>query len=390
MHPNTNHTYNLFLFILLTLVSITTLWSQDFKTIDTVCTSCERELSLRLESTSFFQNNEYINDFTKGFTGIGFYAKPTVEYYFTESTKVNGGVYLVKYSGVDDFTQTLPIFTIQQKIGKHIDLVFGSVYSTLNHGLEEPLLRFDRYYQDNVEYGIQFLYNTESIKSDLWINWDKFIFPGDPIQEEFEVGLVSDFKVWSSDKWQLNIPLQALFVHKGGQIDTSPNSVANLSNQMIGVKLKYQVSEHQSIRLEPLFFGYQGKPLPATDPNAQLFDRGNGFYLKATYETKVFSSMLGYWRGQQFIAPFGESLFLSVSDFDATFSDASRRLITGKFSIEKSISESINLVLRTNAYYDYENRDFAYNYGLYFLINEAFFINKIKTKEEILEKRISY
>ena len=387
MHPINNYIYNLFGSVLLLLVSINTVWSQDFKTIDTLCANCDRELSLRLESTSFFQNNEYINDFTKGFTGIGFYAKPTLEYYFTNSTKVNGGVYLLKYSGVDNLTQTIPIFTVQQRLTKNIDLVFGSLYSTLNHGIEEPLFRYDRYYQDNVEYGLQFLYNSESITSDLWINWDKFIFTGDPIQEEFEIGSVSDFKVWSTDKLQLNIPFQALIYHKGGQIDTSPNPAIYLLNEMTGLKLNYQLSETQSIGIEPLFFWYQGTGLPDVGPNAELFDRGNAIYLKATYDTKHFSSMVGYWNSNSFIAPFGEYLFSSISDFDETFSDESRQLITGKLSIEKSISESIKLVLRTNAYYDYSNSDFAYNYGLYFLINEAFFMGKIKTKEEMLAKR---
>ncbi|MEA1986719.1 MAG: hypothetical protein U9N76_04440, partial [Candidatus Marinimicrobia bacterium] len=167
---------NKIIIILLLLFSINIIFADILETNKSLCDTCEKKIYLNFESTSFIKNNEYFHHFTKGYTGIGFFIKPTIEYYLTKNTKANLGIYLLKYSGVDNFTQSIPIFTIQHKLTKNTDLIFGNIYGTLNHKLEEPLFRFDTYYQNNIEYGLQLLHNSKYLQSDIWMNWDKFIF----------------------------------------------------------------------------------------------------------------------------------------------------------------------------------------------------------------------
>ena len=128
-----------------------------FLTREFLCDSCNKDLNLRFESSSFFKNNEYESDFANGFTGIGVMFKPTLEYYFNKSTKLNFGAFGLKYSGLDGLSQLVPIYQIHHKVTNGFELVFGSLYGNLNHDLAEPLYRFDRYYLDNVEYGVQML-----------------------------------------------------------------------------------------------------------------------------------------------------------------------------------------------------------------------------------------
>lgn len=312
---------------------------EEFQSFSVIKDSSERKLSVNFETTSFLKNNEYNNNFSKGFTGIGTFVKPTIEYYFTNSTKVNLGGYFLKYSGLNSFSDITPIITIQQKLNDQFELVFGSLHGALNHNIKEPLYRFDRYYQNYIEYGVQVLHNSKYIQSDLWLNWEEFIFQNDPFQEEFEAGSVTEFK-FSNNRWMINLPLQLLMVHKGGQIDTSPNPAISIFNGVTGAEIGISLDKERSIAVEPLFYIYQGLDLPQTGVNSQLFDGGNAFALNIKYEGKSFNTALGYWNANQFIAPKGEYLYMSISENNPTFSQVNRELITGKINFIKMISES--------------------------------------------------
>ncbi|MDA3904454.1 MAG: hypothetical protein PF484_00095 [Bacteroidales bacterium] len=371
------------IFLSISLISffVITALPQSFSSIEFLCDTCDRDISFRFESTSFLKNNEYFNDFSKGYTGIGFFAKPTIEYYLTKNTKATAGIYLLKYSGIDNFTQTIPIFSIQHKLTKNLELVFGSIYGALNHQIEEPVFRFDRYYQNNVEYGVQLLYNSSIIESDLWLNWEKFIFTSSPYQEEFVFGNNTQLKVYQSNKLNIYLPIQLLISHKGGQIDSSPDPVASIVNGMTGINLNYKINKTNKLGFEPLIFIYQGWGLPDSGINSQAFKSGKALYFKINYKNKNFDSMLGYWSSDKFIAPRGEYLFQSVSDWNNTFSQDKRKLITAKIEIMKSVSKSVKLILKADAYYDVMNLDFAHSVGLYFVINESFFISNVKVKK---------
>ncbi|MBN1651298.1 MAG: hypothetical protein JW857_08220 [Bacteroidales bacterium] len=368
----------LFVFILFGELTAT---AQLFRKIHSLNDSSEHNLAFRIESTSFIKNNEYFNDFSKGYTGIGFFIKPSIEYYFTKNTKAIAGVYLLKYSGIDDFTQAIPLFSIQHKLNKNLEMIFGSLYGSLNHQLEESLYCFDRYYQDNVEYGLQFLYNSAKIKSDLWLNWEEFIFTNSPYQEELVFGNTTNITVYQSKKIQVNLPIQLLIAHKGGQIDASPDPVSSIVNGMSGLKINYQLGSFKTLSFEPLFFIYEGMTLPESGINSQSFKSGNAIYLKGHYNSKNLHAMLGYWKANKFIAPRGEYLFQSVSDWNPDFSQEERELITAKLEFNKQISNSINLVLKADAYYDMQNQDFAHALSLYLIIDESFFISKINARK---------
>lgn len=360
------------------LLFVLSSFAQTFSNKTFLCDTCDRELSLHIESISFFKNNEYFNAFTKGFTGFGFNLKPTLDYYFTKNTKVSAGVYLLKYDGIDNFTQAIPILTIQQRLTPNLDLVLGSIYGTLNHQLEEPLFRFDRYYQNNVENGFQLLYHSAKIKSDLWLNWEKFIFVNSPYQEEFVLGNTNQFLLLQTKRLSIELPFHLMGAHRGGQIDSSPNPAISIVNAMSGLDIKYNIGAKQSLSFKPLLFLYRGLGLPETGVNSLPFSKGNGLYLKIHYQNKNMHSVLGYWTSNKFISSRGEYLFLSISDFDEGFSQEKRQLLTSKTEMQFPISESIKLVIRAEAYFDLMSLNFAHSFGTYFIINESFFLKKIK------------
>ena len=352
-----------------------------FQTYVPLYDSCSKTLNFRFESSFFFKNNEYFDKFAYGYTGLGVYAKPTLEYYFSPKIKVNAGVYLLKYSGRDSFTQVIPVFSVQFKMAKSLELIMGNIYGTANHQLAEPLFRYDRYFQHHIEYGFQFLLNTATIHSDLWLSWEHYIMVGDTAQEQLVVGNSSIFKVMRERKgFSLSIPFQMLVAHKGGQLAPPPHKpTSTIMNALTGVKLTYRFSGKSSLDFEPQFLLYEGLNLPDSgELNAQPFKDGWGSYTKLTYHYGGLHAMAGYWYAKRFIAPHGEYLFQSVSEISPNFSQAKRELLTTKIWFSKTIYRSIQMEARFESYYDLMSHKLDYSYGLYIVMNESFFLTRYK------------
>ena len=352
--------------------------AQSFRTLELLRDSTQRALNLNIESISFVKNNEYDSDFADGFTGIGFSLKPTLEYWASQTTKINAGAFLLKYSGRDDFTQAIPIFTVQQKLTNDLDLVLGSIYGNLNHELDEPLYRIDRFYQENVEYGLQLLYQRPKFKSDVWLAWNQFILMGDDFQEQWVAGTNSKFIPFKKDKFTLSIPFQFTLFHYGGEIDTSPDPVLSIINARIGLSLKYQINENSSFYFDPSLYLYNGVNVPDSGIHSEPFDHGSAIYLKSNFEYKNINLGLAYWQADQFIAPSGEYLLLSRSGKGNGVFQATRSFLNATFNIQKEITPSIVVEFNARGYYDLEDQKFSHALGLYIFINEIFSLGKFK------------
>ncbi len=304
-----------------------------------------------------------------------------LEYYFTPKIKVNAGVYLLKYSGRNNFTQVIPVFSVQYKMAKSLELVMGNIYGTANHQLAEPLFRYDRYFQHHIEYGFQFLLNTATIHSDLWLSWEHFIMVGDTAQEQLVVGSSTVFRILRHRRGlSVSLPLQFLVAHKGGQLAPPPHKpMSTILNGLVGAKLTYHFSAKSQLEFEPQFLLYAGLHLP--DPgeaNYQPFKNGWGSYTTLTYNNSWLHVMAGYWYAERFVSPHGEYLFQSVSEIRPSCSQGKRQLLTTKVWLDKTICRSIKLEARFESYYDLMTHHPDYSYGLYLVINESFFLTRYK------------
>ncbi|RUA26057.1 MAG: hypothetical protein DSY76_06215 [Bacteroidetes bacterium] len=349
--------------------------------------SSEQELYLRIENANFIRDRELYSKFTDGFVNLGFFVRPTLEYYFTNNTRISAGVHLLKFSGRDEFTQAIPILSIQQRFLKHFDLVLGSIYSSNSHNLDEPIYKMDNFYLHNIEYGMQLLSQLDFFKADFWINWEQHIFKDDPFQEKFQMGFSSTLKLGQKKNFGIEIPLQLFTLHKGGQIDASPDPAISIFNGVTGLNFIFRINKNHRIRLEPTVYSYKALRMPKTGLYENAWRNGEAYYLKVKYENPYFRFMAGYWHGHKFIAPKGDFLFQSVSETDSSFTQEYRKLFNFKFIFNYPISKDINIQLRTDEYYDITSHKMNHSYSLFFIINHAFFISKIKTREEALRKR---
>lgn len=342
-----------------------------------LCDSCAKNLNFRFQSSSFFKNNEYESYFATSFTGIGLMLKPSMEYYFGESTKLNLGAFGLKYSGLNEFSELIPIYQIHHKLINGLELVLGSLNGNLNHDLAEPLYRFDRYYLNNVEYGVQMLHKSRYIDSDLWLNWEQFILEGDPFQEEFTIGNHSKIILLNKRKIEINTDFQLVIHHKGGEIDTYPGPSFYIFNSGYGCDFRLKTSSiNYTIRPRYMIYGSQG--LPQSGNNSKPFKEGNGFLFSGDLDHKHVYFESGYWNGNRFISSSGEYLYMSVSESDPNLYQDNRQLIYSKFRLKRHMSNNLKLELRANLYVDIKNNTLPdYSYGVYFVANELFFLKKI-------------
>ncbi len=339
--------------------------------------SSENTLSLRFENTYFIKDNEYSSQLLNNETYIGLFAKPTLEYYFTKNTKVNVGVFLLRYSGLNNFSKVTPIFSVQQRITKHLDLVMGSIYGNDYHQLDEPIFKIENYFTNNVEYGAQFLYHSKYFDSDLWLNWEKYIFIGDPYQEQFHLGWRSNIK-YNINSLSISIPIQFYTLHKGGTIDSCPAPVISILNGVGGINFKYNFNKNTSLSIRPTVYLYNAISHPKSGPYALKLTNGEAYYLNLLFKSKYIDAIVGYWYARDFVAPRGEYLFQSLSIKDPSYYQKYRKVVPFKLIFKYPINKYIKLQLRTDDYYNVIDKVIDPSYSLFLIINQDFFITKIK------------
>lgn len=338
--------------------------------------SDSNKLYLDIENANLFKNNEYFNNIVEGYTLIGYFINPRLTYYPFSKARIEAGVHFLKYSGLDNYTSATPIFTFQYSIGRGIDILLGTLYGSLNHRLIEPLYRFEGYMEQNIENGLQLLVNKKHFTTDVWLNWEKYIFTGDPFQEEFTLGTSSEVLLTDKSKRiGFSLPLQTLVAHKGGQITSSGNETETLVNTVSGFRLDYRTG-----LLFPERIGLHGYYVVYKDLSPvklQRYNDGDALYPNIFIENKNMYLMVGYWYAKEFIAPGGEPIFQSVSQTYTTYREQDKELLTAKLIYRTDLSRDISMGLRFEFYYDIIHNIRDFSYGFHMIFNRRFFLKDI-------------
>jgi len=335
------------------------------------------KLFLRIENFNFVKNNEYSGDFADGTTWIGYLASPKLVYYPSSNIRIEAGARFQKYSGREDFTETEPVFSVNYQASDKFNFILGNLNQNNNHRLSEPLFEPERFFTDDAENGFQILYQSERFSLDTWINWEEFILEGDPFQERFTFGISGNYRLNKPlSKNNFSIPVQVLFTHRGGEIDSSDDSVQTIGNFSSGLRFsrKIENSRFTSWNIETLAFYF-------TDNSSDkefIFDKGHAFYPQIGVNTNHSQIKLGYWNAYHFAASRGSELFQSVSYSKPGIFEDRRELTTLHYSYDQEISKGIHFGGKLDLYYDLKNSDSSYATAIYLRINGDFFLKKVK------------
>ncbi len=336
--------------------------------------SRSHSLYFKVNNSNFLKNDEFFGDFIQGYTLIGYNITPSFVYYPTKKAKLEIGAHFLKYSGIEHFTQAIPVLRFQYKISRSIDVVIGSLYGTANHNVIEPLFRHEFFYTDPIENGLQFLFNTKFFKGDLWINWQQFIFKGEDKQEIFTMGSSNRLFLWNiNDKHHFTMPLQTIFVHQGGQINETSKKLVTLNNSAAG--LNYRLTPNNWIKyidFESLFLTFNDMSTEHQYPYIQGF----GVYSTASLKVSFFELRVAHWYGDSYMSGRGLPVISSTSTIYDGYTEDKRATINTRLLFEKNIVKGLDIGAGFEVFSDLYNYTGDYWYLFYINFNRDFFITK--------------
>ncbi|HAC20649.1 MAG TPA: hypothetical protein DCF91_00960 [Porphyromonadaceae bacterium] len=302
-----------------------------FQTNSLIDPSNSNKLFLNVDNLSFFQNNENDGKYLSGYTLPGFRLETKLIYYPLPNVKLEGGAYFLKYWGATSYPQVsyigiprvnernssgvhcLPYLRAQVDFMNKFSLIIGDIYGGANHRLITPLYNPDYNLTADPEAGIQFLARTDRAFLDVWANWDTFIFNDDTKQESFFFGLSGEYKFVENEKYTVSAPLQALFHHKGGELDTLVgNSIQTELNAATGVQVRRRLQDtKRPTELYANAYGLFYKVM--SGQNKFPFTQGWAFNADLGCKFGDLNVALSYWQSNKFSTLLGSSLYGNIS-----------------------------------------------------------------------------
>jgi hypothetical protein len=339
-----------------------------------------KSLYIRLKSNAYFKNNEYKNPFLTGSSLLGIYFEPALEYHPDKKTTIHAGAHLLKYHGKDTFERAVPTLSLQYDATEHFTLIFGTINGTVNHGLIEPVQDFENFLINNYENGLQLLWDYPQFKSDVWLNWEQFLKPGDPFQEHFTAGTNSVFLLYESDLFQITAPFSAVFRHMGGETDATNLPAITQLNLVEGLRLSWSL-ENSLVKTVALAQNYVEYLEIHPNPGLRI-PYGHGSYSRFLLDTKIGSFELGYWKAHNFIAPHGMPIFQSVSQDDPLFLQSDRQMLVFKYQLAINLTDYLRFAGRFEPYYHYDTGRIDHSWSLCLLFDDEFMIAKTRRKSQ--------
>lgn len=339
-----------------------------------------QQLSFNLYNLNYINNTEWFGNIPLSGTLFGYELIPELEYQISPKLIIKGGLYLQKEFGRPHYTTVDPTFTVKYK-AKHSSFLLGTLEGNDNHGYIEPIYDYKWIINERLENGFQFKVDTKPYTHDFFINWRKAIHPGDNFKEEFDIGYVSKLNIINSDNLNLALPIQMLYSHKGGQVDSLHTPLQSLVNFAVGPYLTLKLDHKLLKRI--VFDNYYVNYKDISGEKLQPFNEGNAFLSHLLFDFKNVGIDIRYWNGDGYIGPRGMALFQSVSEKYPGLVEKHRELLIVSFIYDKEIFKNVNFDFRIIPYKDFLEKissgtGLEYSYEMYLKYNLKLNIKRIK------------
>ena len=366
-----------------------------FEENHTIDTTAIGELRVNIDNLNFFKNNEYESQITKGYTLPGFWVKPSVSYQPLRNLKVDVGAYMIHYWGATKYPNfnysdmpewhgeqyqkgfhILPFFRVQIDPTKRLSLILGTLYGHNNHNLIAPLYNYEMGLSGDPETGFQIIWDAPRLKLDSWINWESFIYRNDTHQESFSFGTSLKLLANSSKApLHLYFPLQSIFQHRGGEINTEAEerSVKTWMNAAAGMGLIINTRNDivPWINLEACGVYYKqvaGDMLP--------FDKGHGFLATASMRLWKFDVSGEYWWCKDFISILGNPLYGAMGIEDNTYLLDKPKMLNCHIGYSQDLGKGFAWGIHADVFDHIKENAVSWALGGYMRINFNFLLKK--------------
>lgn len=351
-----------------------------FKTKSFINPDDSEKLSFSFYNLNYLNNTEWFGKIPLSGTLFGYQVIPELQFQPSKRFLIKGGLYLQKEFGRKEYTSLLPTFSVKYR-ARHSSFIIGTLEGNLNHGYIEPIYDYKLLINERLENGFQFQVDTKPYTHDFFINWRRAIHLGDNFKEEFDLGLVSKINLINTRKIDVSIPLQLLYSHKGGQIDSTNTPLQSLTNFAVGGSVNFKFDHTWLKRI--LFDNYYVNYKDISGQKRQAFNQGNGYLSHLLLDFKHVGIDLRYWNAQGYIGPRGMALFQSVSEKIPGYTEKHRQLLIASFIYDKEIFKNIFFDFRFIPYKDLSEKSSSgtgleYSYELYLSYSLNVFLKKIR------------
>jgi hypothetical protein len=315
-----------------------------------------KTLGIELDALAFFKDNEFDGNVQRGYSLPGVRLQPRLTYTPIDEIKLELGLHATIYSGANKYpcyvfhdiakwkgdqyqpgAHLLPFFRATARF-KAITLAVGHIYGGATHGFVEPMYNPELILTDDPEMGFQMIVDTRRWHSDLWMNWQSYIFEESSHQEAFTVGWTQNINVWKRKMQEgkthsLGIPIQLLIQHRGGEQDNSGLGVQTIANGALGLAYEYQapanriVTGIQAEAMAMYCFQQSGSLWP--------FNSGPAIWAKASVDfMRDLRVTAGFFSAKDFCSLYGSQYFGTISTKHAggRFSSMNTALIGIEYS----------------------------------------------------------
>lgn len=337
-------------------------------------TASSSPLSFSFGSISFFRNHEYFNQITEGYTLSGSHLKPIIIWAPANNIRVRSGMFVSLWSGYEGSPVIKPVFSVSLDIDNRTRLTVGSLEGPDRHRMFDPHYAREKIYTSFLEEGVQIVYNNGNLFSDTWVDWERHIFWGDRIREEFTVGESFIYRTGSDgDPFRVEFPFQMLIKHWGGQISNYTSPVETHINLAGGARISLNSGDNGeggSGIVVTGFLYHSMRELPDIP-----FRSGQGLLLAGDHTWRDFFMSAGLWLSENFYSPNGNMLYSSLSDYREGFTLSKRALLTGSVNFNRSWQAGLlNFLLGFDWYYDIKEKTFDHSLTLHLRIPEKAYV----------------
>lgn len=289
----------------------------------------EKQLLFNIHNQDFFVDNEYTGVKTAGYTLPGFRLTPTLSYGISNNLFIEAGLSALRFHGAERYPcmvyanfpdwkgyqyssglHLMPYFRAVWFITPNSSLTFGNIENRNSHFLPEPLYNVENTFASDPEAGLQLRINTKYNRSDIWLNWQSFVFANDIHQEAFTLGISSRSRIlFDNDKSELALPLSFLVQHLGGENLSEDFTVESWINLSLGLKLTRHIGKHFHITSGCDFLYYKS----LSETTLMPFNEGWAYYpyIEASY--KKLNIKFAFYDSEDFVSLLGSPHFNNFS-----------------------------------------------------------------------------
>ena len=314
-----------------------------------------KTLGIELEALAFFKDNEFDGNVQRGYSLPGVRLQPRLTYTPIDEIKLELGLHATIYSGANKYpcyvfhdiatwkgdqyqsgAHLLPFFRATARF-KSITLAVGDIYGGATHGFVEPMYNPELILTDDPEMGFQMIVDTKRWHSDLWMNWQSYIFNESSHQEAFTVGWTQNINVWKRTKedrtHSLDIPIQLVIQHRGGEQDNTKMGVQTIANGALGMGYEYKAPGNRIVT------GVQAEVMALyclqQSGNLWPFKNGPALWVKASVDfIRDLRVTAGFFSAKDFCSLYGSQYFgtLSTKRAGGRFDGMNTGLISVEYS----------------------------------------------------------